>query len=63
VKCALAADADAPVPATSVTTRTATRSVLRSQMRRRFTIDLPCSCRHFGPFCPRRQMTEGVSKI
>src|SRR5687767_2510944 len=41
VKWALDADADEPVPATSVTTRTTTRSVLRSQMRRRFTVDLP----------------------
>jgi hypothetical protein len=41
VKWALDADAGEPVPATSVKTRMTTRSVLRSQMPRRFTIDLP----------------------
>ena len=48
VKWAVDADADEPVPATSVSARMTTRSVFRSEMRRRFTIDLPCSCRHLG---------------
>ncbi len=49
VKWALDADAGEPVPATSVKTRTTKRSVLRSQMPGRFTIDLPLLVPAFGP--------------
>ncbi len=52
-----------PVPATSVRTRTTTRSVLRSQMPRRFTIDLPLLVPASRPLCLRRQMTMGVSNV
>src|SRR4029453_2802367 len=48
VKWAIDAAADEPVPAASVRTRTTTRSAFRRQLPRRFTIDLPCSCRRLG---------------
>ena len=63
MKWALDAEADEPVPATSVRTRTTTRSVLRSQMPRRFTIDLPLLVPAFRALCLRRQMTTGVSNV
>src|SRR5687767_11498527 len=63
VKCALAADADEPVPATSVTKRTATRSVLRSELPRRFTTDLPLLVPALRLLCLRRQTTRGVSNV
>ena len=45
VKCAVDADAVDPNPTTSVKAMTTTRSVPRSLIPRRFTTDLPCSCR------------------
>jgi len=36
------------VPATSARARTTTRSAFRRRLPRRFTIDLPCSCRRLG---------------
>src|SRR5688572_5861869 len=63
VKGALAADADEPVPATSVTKRTATRSVLRSELPRRFTTDLSLLVPALRLLCLRRQMTRGVSNV
>lgn len=63
VKCALDADADEPVPATRTRARTTAKNVLRSQMPRRITIDLPLLVPGIPPLCLRRQMMEGVSRV